>query len=60
MGRSAESKACRRCESPKNSEGCRHFRIYWRASTGKVRWKCLWSLGALEFEYARAVPESEN
>jgi hypothetical protein len=35
------------------------FRIYWRKSTGKIRWKCLWGPGVLEFECASAL-ESEN
>jgi hypothetical protein len=30
------------------------FRVYWRKSTGKIRWKCLWGPGALEFECACA------
>ena len=36
-----------------------NFRIYWQKSTGKIRWKCLWGPGVLEFECARAL-ESEN
>ena len=28
------------------------FRVYWRKSTGKIRWKCLWGPGLLEFECA--------
>jgi hypothetical protein len=27
-----------------------NFRVYWRKSTGKIRWKCLWGPGLLEFE----------
>ena len=26
------------------------FRMYWRKSTGKIRWKCMWGPGVLEFE----------
>jgi hypothetical protein len=26
------------------------FRVYWRRSTGKIRWKCMWGPGLLEFE----------
>lgn len=36
-----------------------NFRIYWRKSTGKIRWQCLWGPGVLEFECACA-PECEN
>jgi hypothetical protein len=28
------------------------FRVYWRKSTGKIRWKCVWGPGLLEFECA--------
>jgi hypothetical protein len=57
-----------RCACSNEGEVCRpflfppagvNFRIYWRKSTGKIRWKCLWGPGALEFECACAV-ESEN
>jgi hypothetical protein len=29
-----------------------NFRVYWRKSSGKIRWKCLWGPGLLEFECA--------
>jgi hypothetical protein len=35
------------------------FRVYWRRSTGKIRWKCEWGPGLLEFECACGV-ESED
>ena len=35
------------------------FRIFWRKSTGKIRWKCLWGPGVLEFERARTF-ESDD
>jgi hypothetical protein len=35
------------------------FRIYWRTSTGKLRWQCSWGPGVLEFECARVL-EEEN
>jgi hypothetical protein len=28
------------------------YRVYWRKSTGKIRWKCIWGPGLLEFECA--------
>jgi hypothetical protein len=28
------------------------FRVYWRKSNGKIRWKCWWGPGLLEFECA--------
>jgi hypothetical protein len=28
------------------------FRVYWRKSTGQIRWKCLWGPGLLEFQCA--------
>jgi hypothetical protein len=31
------------------------FRVYWRKSTGKIRWKCIWGPGLLEFECACGV-----
>jgi hypothetical protein len=36
-----------------------NFRIFWRKSTGTIRWKCLWGPGVLEFECACAL-ESED
>ena len=56
------------CDCPHKGEGCRpfllppaplSFRIYWRTSDGKIRWKCSWGPGALEFECDR-VRETEN
>jgi hypothetical protein len=35
------------------------FLVYWRKETGKIRWKCLWGPGLLEFECA-CTAESEN
>lgn len=35
------------------------FRAYWRKSTGKIRWKCMWGPGLLEFECA-CSPKSED
>lgn|GEM_PF-6953588 len=35
------------------------FRIFWPKSTGKIRWKCLWGPGVLEFERARTL-ESDD
>jgi hypothetical protein len=28
------------------------FRVYWRRSSGQIRWKCVWGPGLLEFECA--------
>lgn len=28
------------------------FRAYWRKSTGRIRWQCVWGPGLLEFECA--------
>jgi hypothetical protein len=57
-----------RCVCSNEGEVCRpflflpagvNFRIYWRGSTGEIRWKCLWGPGVLEFECACAL-EAEN
>ena len=57
-----------RCAGSNEGEVCRpfllppagvKFHIYWRESTGKVRWKCLWGPGVLEFECAAAL-ESDS
>ena len=57
-----------RCTCSNEGEACRaflfppagvKFRIYWRESTGKIRWKCVWGPGVLEFECAPTLG-SEN
>jgi hypothetical protein len=35
------------------------YRVYWRKSTGRIRWKCTWGPGLLEFECGCGV-ESED
>ena len=35
------------------------FRMYWRKRTGRIRWKCMWGPGVLEFECGCCV-ETED
>ena len=36
-----------------------NFRVYWRKSTGKIRWKCMWGPGLLEFECAYGLKSED-
>jgi hypothetical protein len=33
------------------------FRVFWQKSSGKIRWKCTWGPGLLEFECACSGPQ---
>ena len=44
------SGACRPLLNPPDNV---KFRVYWQNSSGKIRWRCSWGPGVLEFECAR-------
>ena len=49
------SSALELCRPFLNPPDAVKFRVYWRKSTGKIRWKCVWGPGVLEFECACAA-----
>ena len=53
---SSEVEVCRPFLNPPDNV---KFRVYWQKSSGKIRWKCVWGPGLLEFECACSVKSED-